>query len=110
MGCEMDKFEMDHIHRTGAAIVASDEEDLQARHERTREAEDKRPAYIHSIAPAPTDAQLGEQYRQEMRNALTHVCSILTRANHEKIGIAYSLGVDAFGQSIIQQLIVSKVL
>jgi hypothetical protein len=104
----MDKFLMDHIHKTGAAIVASDEEDER---QGTDAGHLRMPgAYIHSIAPAPTDAQLGEQYRQEMRNALTHVCSIMTRANRDKIGVAYSLGVDAFGQSIISQLVISKVL
>lgn len=62
------------------------------------------------VQTGPSDAVLAEQYRQEMRAALQAVCNIMTRANRDKIEIAFQLGVDAFGQQNIQLLKLSKVL
>lgn len=102
----MDAWERDHIHKTGAAIVADDKRDEQDEHPAERFTHPP----LRSIETGPTDAQLGEQYREEMRQALTYVCNVMTRANRDKIGVAYSLGNDAFGQTIISQLVISKVL
>lgn len=62
------------------------------------------------IQTGPSDTQLAEQYRQEMRAALHFVCAIMTKANRDKIEILFQLGNDAFGQQNIQMLKISKVL
>lgn len=65
---------------------------------------------LHAVQTGPTDAQLAEQYRQEIRAKLQVVCDVLTRANRDKLDIVWAIGTDAFGQAIIQVLKISKVL
>lgn len=65
---------------------------------------------VMQLNTPPTDAQLAEQYRQEMRAALEHVCKVMTRANRDQIDIAFQLGIDAFGQQTVMILKLSKVL
>lgn len=67
-------------------------------------------ANVTKLNTPPSDAQLAEQYRHEMRAALEVVCKVMTRANRDKIDVAFQLGVDAFGQQTIMILKLSKVL
>lgn len=65
---------------------------------------------LRAAETGPSDAQLAEQYRQEVRAKLQVVCDVLTRANRDKLEITWAIGADAFGQATIQVLKISKVL
>lgn len=63
-----------------------------------------------TLVPGKSDQQKADEYRDEIRAALTSVCEIMGRARRDGLVVTFNLGLDGFGRDQIANLQISKPL
>lgn len=60
------------------------------------------------VATGKPDAERAAEIRENVMATLSTVCNVMTEAYKDKFRVAFQLGTDAFGRTIVTQLDVLK--